>query len=199
MKRAAASAFLFLFFLLSPLLAATKWTPIAQMLQESVVFIRTDTGACTGFVIDETKRHVLTAAHCDGEKLLADGVQTYKLFKDERKDLMVVRAPGLDKKALKLAHSNPERGDQVASMGYGFALEFPLFRLGYVSHTALEIEELSGPFIAIDATYVPGQSGGPVVNDAGEVVSIVQRSAPQFGIGVGAETIKDRVGRYFAK
>jgi hypothetical protein len=71
---------------------------------------------------------VLRAAHCDGEKILADGTPVYRQFKDERKDLMVLRATHGQRPALKLAEHDPERGDQVASMDYGFGLVDPMFR-----------------------------------------------------------------------
>jgi S1-C subfamily serine protease len=44
-----------------------------------------------------------------------------------------------------------------------------------------------------------GQSGGPAINAAGEVVMMVQRTTSAVGIGVGAETIRARMGRYFEK
>ena len=45
--------------------------------------------------------------------------------------------------------------------------------------------------------FVPGQSGGPVVNEKGEVVMIVQMGTNIVGLGVGTETIRDKVGRFF--
>lgn len=186
-----------LLFLYASTYAASAWTPIADKVQASLVFIETGTGACSGFVIDAKKHHVLTAAHCDGEKVTADGMQTIKVFKDERKDLLVLRSYGIERPALRLAAKGPDRGDEVASMGYGFALEQPMFRIAHVSSTKLEIEELSGPFVLIDAGFIPGQSGGPVVDIHGDVVAIVQRGNEALGFGVGADTIKDRVGRFF--
>lgn len=38
-----------------------------------------------------------------------------------------------------------------------------------------------------------------MVNTSGEVVSIVQRGGSGVGIGVGAETIRSKVGRYLGK
>jgi S1-C subfamily serine protease len=189
---------------LTPLSALSKWTPVSDKLETSVVYIEIFdggelSGACTGFIIDSVKRHVLTASHCDGEKILADGTPTYKLYKDERKDLMVLRASQIEGPAVKMASAPPDRGDEVASMGFGFSLEDPLFRIAHVSNVGLEIESLSGPFNALDAQFIGGQSGGPVVNDKGELVMIVQRSASGLGIGVGVDVIKNRVGKYFGQ
>lgn len=180
--------------------AVSPWTAVAEKLQNSIVFLQGENMAgCTGFVIDAERKHVLTAAHCDAEKnLTVDSMITVKLFKDERKDLMVLRVTDLSKPALKLATSEPERGDEVASMGYGFAQENPLFRIAHVSNVRMELDGLSGPFMVIDSDYIGGQSGGPLVNINGDVVGIVQRGASGFGAGVDSRTIKDRAGRYFA-
>lgn len=183
----------------APLLGASPWTAVADKLQNSIVFIQGEgMGGCTGFVIDSIKKHVLTAAHCDAEKnLTADSMFTVRLFKDERKDLMVLRVTDLDKPSLKLAQNDPERGEEVASMGYGFAQENPLFRISHISNVRMELDGLSGPFLVIDSDYIGGQSGGPLVNINGEVVGIVQRGASGFGAGVDSKMLKDRAGRYF--
>lgn len=180
--------------------AVSLWTPVADKLQQSTVFIELGSGGkCSGFVIDEKRHYVLTAGHCDDEKILVDGTQTIKMFRDERKDLMVLRAGAIDKPALKLSKTALDVGDEVASFGFGFALEMPMFRIHHVSILGLEIPDLgsSGPFVMFDTAFIAGQSGGPVVNQQGEVVAIVQRGGEGVGIGVDAKIIKDRVGRYF--
>jgi hypothetical protein len=100
-----------------------------------------------------------------------------------------------------LAEHNPKIGEEIASYGYGFALERPMFRTAHVADDKTYIPEdgIGGPLIVIDAQYVGGQSGGPCVNTAGEVVSIVQRGGPGVGIGIGVETIKGKIGRYLPK
>jgi len=114
---------------------------------------------------------------------------------------MVVEVKELDpaKEALVLAASNPGIGDEVMSIGYGYGLERPFFRKAMVSDNAVMIPEsgIGGPFIGVDSGFIGGQSGGPVVNRAGEVVSIVQRASDKLGIGVGADIIRERVGRFF--
>lgn len=193
---------LFALFSVAPF-AASLWSPIAEKLIQSVVFIEmadkdgAKQGSCSGFMIDSKKHQVLTAGHCDGDKVTVDGTQALKIFKDDRKDLMVLRAYNVERPSLALSKKPSELGDEVASLGFGFGLEQPMFRIGHISNTHMDIEELSGPFVVVDATFIPGQSGGPVVNQAGEVVSIVQRAGEGFGIGVGADIIHDRVGRYF--
>jgi S1-C subfamily serine protease len=186
----------------TPLQAITPWTAIVQQLEKSVVYIEHEKGACTGFVINTAKRYYLTAAHCDSEtpqaRLLIDGETGSVVYKDTKKDLMVVEVKNLDRPALVIAKKDPARGDEVASFGYGYALERPMLRVAHVSddETHIPYDGIGGPFLVIDMAFVGGQSGGPVINQAGEVVLIVQRGTDRVGIGVGAEIIRDKVGRY---
>lgn len=188
--------------------AATDWSATIKTVEKSIVWIEIgENGACTGFVIDQAKHYVMTAAHCapgEHDVLWVDRVQARVISKDTKKDLMVVEVKEIDpsRPALHLATKNPERGSEVMSVGYGFALERPFFRQAHVQDDALTIPEngVGGPFISTDSPFVGGQSGGPVINIAGEVVAIVQRGdAGSTGLGTGAELIRERMGRFFGK
>lgn len=202
-KVLAAFAALVLLFLVP--LHAADWSLIATKLAKSVVEIESADGRCTGFVINDNvkgdKDYVLTAGHCDGEKLFAKGAAAKVISKDSKKDLLVVEVDNLDRPALKLAKENPKPGEEVISFGYGYGLDRPMLRVTHIADDATYIpyEGIGGPFFVTDATFVPGQSGGPVINAAGEVVMIVQLGTESVGFGVGAEVIKDKVGRYFGK
>ena len=192
---------------LSVALYANDWSQVVSILEQSAVYVNSADGSCTGFVINAHAREkgdkdfVLTAAHCDGKELFAAHVPAVVVFKDEKKDLLILEVDDLDKPALKLAATDAKIGDEVASYGYGYNLERSMFRIAHVSDVAMYIPEggVGGPFMMIDAAFVPGQSGGPVVNLAGEVVLIVQRGSDSVGIGVGADIIRASVGRYFDK
>lgn len=211
MKRALAT-FLALFLFMIPLASgqtSNGWNAIVERLAKSVVFIQSAAGSCTGFVINSTAHdkdkgdvdYILTAAHCDGTDLYADQRPTEIVAKDIQKDLMVLRVEDLDRPALKLARRNPKVGDEVASYGFGYGFERPMFRVTHISDDNLYIprDGIGGPLMVVDASFVPGQSGGPVVNDAGDVVMIVQMGSPLVGFGVGTELIRDKTGKYFEK
>lgn len=187
---------------------AITWNPIAAKVLKSIAYLDGPEGKCTAFSIDRERDYVLTAAHCDqktasGESAsTVDGLATVVKYKDEKKDLLVLEVKGLDKPALKLAKQNPQILDEMASCGFGMALETAGCRHTYVSDDKVYIpfEGIGGPFIMTDTTFIGGQSGGPVVNENGDVVMIVQRgSTTGFGLGVGAEIIKSKCGKYFTK
>ena len=183
---------------------ASEWAATAAKLRESIVFVQIgEAGSCTGFVVDNERDYVLTAAHCDtkGEDLYVDLAPAKIVAKDTKNDLMVLKVEGIDRPALKLAKANPKVGDAVASYGFGFGFEQPLFRQAHVSAVDVNITGGGGVgnYVGLDANFIPGQSGGPVVNPANEVVLIVQLgSSAGVGLGVGADTIREKVGRYFS-
>jgi S1-C subfamily serine protease len=184
---------------------ATDWSANAEKLAKSVVYIETADGSCTGFVINSDakneKDYVLTAAHCDGSKLYADGSDARVIYKDLKKDLMVLEVEDTGRPAVMLAKNNPKPGDELASYGYGYGFERPMLRITHVAddNTHIDQDGVGGPFIVTDATFVPGQSGGPVINAAGEVAMMVQLGSNAVGFGVGAEVMRSKVSRYFEK
>lgn len=190
-------------------LSASDWSSVADKVAKSAVFVESTDGTCTGSVINSAARDkgsrdfILTAAHCYGDKQFADHVPATVVYKDEKanRDVMVLEVEDTGRPALKLAAKNPERGSDVASYGFGFGMADAMFRQANVSSTSYFIPEdgIGGPFVMINAGFIGGQSGGPIVNAQGEIVMIVQRGSDSVGIGIGAETIREAVGRYFEK
>jgi S1-C subfamily serine protease len=188
----------------APLVAGPDWSAVSKQVAPSIVYVEGD-GGCTGFVIDTARKYVLSAAHCDVERepkrLWVDRVEGHVVSKDTKKDLLVIEVKDLDpaRPALKLASSDPAIQQEVLSVGYGYALERPMFRRVSIADDKMTIAEegIGGPLLAIDAAFVPGQSGGAVVNADGDVVMIVQRTSDRMGVGIGASLIRDRVGRFW--
>lgn len=184
---------------------ATDWSDVAKEAGKSVVWAQVgEQGGCTAFVINQAKHYLLTASHCkpnEHGELWVAGVSTRIVFLDPKRDLMVVEAKDIDPAtpALKLAAKNPVIGEDVMSIGFGFALERPFFRQAHIQDDKMVINGIDGgPFVSTDSPFVGGQSGGPVVNIKGEVVLIVQRGDNgTTGLGVGVETIREIVGRFF--
>ncbi len=189
---------LFVAFILAPSLVSADWKLTIEKLVQSTVLIETSQGTCSGFVINEPEKLVLTAAHCyDAAQMFIDGKPLTKVIdRDLKKDLIVVFVDGLDKPALPLGKENPAVGDQVASYGYGHYLNVPLFRRHTVSASDVFIDK-DGPHLRFDSALIAGMSGGPIVTEDGLVVSIVQLGSNTAGLGVGVKTIRDSVGKYF--
>jgi S1-C subfamily serine protease len=75
-----------------------------------------------------------------------------------------------------------------------------MLRQAIVSHPkALVPEAGAGEWVILDAAYVGGQSGAPLVNPEGDVVGLVQMSTDRVGLSRSADVIRDRVGRFFEK
>ena len=191
--------------------SADSWSLNAERIAKSVVMVTNDHGLCTGFVInprvqkknDPEQTYILTAAHCYGDDLYADEEPAKVVYKDEKKDLLVLEIADTGRPALHLAKEDPKVGDEVGSFGFGYGnvVDQALFRVAHISAKNLFIatDGIGGPLFALDATFVSGQSGGPVINAAGELVMIVQVGTPSVGFGVGADILKSKVGKYFDK
>jgi S1-C subfamily serine protease len=203
-RKLIASAFLSVLFVLP--VSADQWNEVVAKAQKAVLYLETGDGSCTAFVINTTKKYAMSAAHCYSEKdsMWVDRVQASVVALDTKKDLLVIKIDELDpsKEELKLAAKDPEIRQDVMSVGFGYGLERPFFKTAHVSDTAVMIPQsgIGGPFIGVDAAYTGGQSGGPVLDVNGDIVSIVQRSdGGTLGIGVGADIIRERMGRFFSK
>jgi len=158
----------------------------------------TSTG--TGFVIDDDG-HIVTASHVvDGASSITvtfeDGARrTAKLLgQDDAIDVAVLKIDSADLKLrpLTLASSaSLDVGDEVAAIGDPFGYERSI-STGIVSGVDRTIEAPNGFTVAhaiqTDAALNPGNSGGPLLNAAGEVIGIADQiatGAAKQNAGVG--------------
>jgi putative serine protease PepD len=147
------------------------------------------TATGTGFLIDH-QGNIVTAAHVvDGASSitvkLQDGTtrKATLLGKDDATDVAVLKidASGLTLHPLKLGSSaSVGVGAQVAVIGDPFGYERSI-STGIVSGVDRTISAPNGFTVAhaiqTDAAMNPGNSGGPVLNAAGEVVGVVDQIA----------------------
>lgn len=146
----------------------------------------------SGFVIREdglivTNAHVVT----DAERIqvrLADGrrFEGKLVGKDSRVDLAVVQIEGVQGlPVFSLGDSNRIRvGEFVMALGHPFGLEQSV-SFGIVSRkgSPLQVASPGFDFVQTDAAVNPGNSGGPLVNMAGEVVGVNSMAARSGSIG----------------
>jgi len=142
----------------------------------------------SGFVVS-SDGYILTNAHVvEGAKKTTISLSNGRSFKaaivalDELTDLAVLKAEvtPADAKYLTIAplgdSAKLQSGDWVIAVGCPVGLDFTV-TLGIVSspkRSAMEVgaTHLKGSYIQTDAALNSGNSGGPLVNDLGEVVGI---------------------------
>lgn len=151
-------------------------------------------GLGSGFVVDAqgdivTNNHVIADATtikvmlCNGKELPARLVGT-----DPATDLAVIHADGLNSPALPLANSDAVRvGDAVIALGNPFGLG-QTATTGIISARGRALGD--GPYVdylQTDAAINRGNSGGPLLNAAGQVVGVNSAIySPNGGsVGVG--------------
>src|SRR5438876_710428 len=145
----------------------------------------------SGFIIRQdgylvTNAHVVNEAERIQVKL-SDGrrFEGRLVGQDERVDLALVKIEATGLPAAALGDSNRLRvGEFVLALGHPFGLEQTV-SFGIVSRKGapLMVAAPGFDFIQTDAAVNPGNSGGPLVNMAGEVVGVNSMAARNGSIG----------------
>ena len=145
----------------------------------------------SGFLIREDG-YLVTNAHVvgDAERIqvrLSDGrrFDAKLVGLDERVDLALLKIEATGLPVAQLGDSNRTRvGEFVLALGHPFGLEQTV-SFGIVSRKGAPIQVASPgfEFIQTDAAVNPGNSGGPLVNMAGEVVGVNSMAAVNGSIG----------------
>ena len=135
---------------------------------------------------------VVTAAHvvAGGTGLRVDGHPAQALVVDRRQDIAVLRVPKLTAPPLPLVDSRP--GDSVAILGYPENGPFDA-RPGRIGNTAdVLVNGRLREVTALSGLVRHGNSGGPAVNQAGEVEATIfaARIGSRAGYGVAAAVVR---------
>lgn len=150
-----------------------------------------DRGVGSGFIIDSSGM-ILTNAHVvEGATTIYVTLTDKREFKakllglDKRTDIAVVKIDARDLPRLPLGDSSKVRvGEWVLAIGSPFGLENTV-TAGIVSAKSRDTGDYL-PFIQTDVAVNPGNSGGPLLNTAGQVVGInsqiFSRSGGYMGI-----------------
>ena len=176
-------ALLLLAVLLTGSLAHAQFAQAADKVRDAVVTVQVtkEKRRGTGFIISPdgyilTNKHVLNGATeatvklVNGDELPAKVVQT-----DDAWDLLVLKIERQHLPTVQFAASGKlKQGDEVAAIGAPFGLSDTLTK-GVVSSVAREIE--GRKYIQIDAALNQGNSGGPIINDEGQVVGVATKAA----------------------
>lgn len=150
-----------------------------------------DRGVGSGFII-ESNGLILTNAHVvEGATTIYVTLTDKREFKakllglDKRTDVAVVKIDARDLPKLPLGDSSKVRvGEWVVAIGSPFGLENTV-TAGIVSAKSRDTGDYL-PFIQTDVAVNPGNSGGPLLNTAGQVIGInsqiFSRSGGYMGI-----------------
>ena len=163
----------------TPTEGETPSTPEERRITGSGFIIRPD-----GYIV--TNAHVIS----DAEKIqvkLSDGrrLDAKLIGQDDRVDLALVKIEASGLPVAMLGDSNRLRvGEFVLAIGNPFGLEQTV-SFGIVSRKGapLQVAAPGFDFIQTDAAVNPGNSGGPLVNMAGEVVGVNSMAARNGTIG----------------
>jgi S1-C subfamily serine protease len=165
----------------------------------SVASVRTSQGSGTGFLVDSNGT-IVTNAHVVG-----DNQQVQVRFNDKGQyhdaqvlsvdastDLAAIKVDASEAQGirpLQLADSDSAKvGDSVVAIGYPLGLDRTA-TAGIVSGLERQIQSPNGfsidKVIQTDAAVNPGNSGGPLLNDKGEVIGVNSQIATAAGGGEG--------------
>jgi S1-C subfamily serine protease len=165
---------------------------LAERAANSVVFVSIDgpsqRGSCSGEVVAHNR--VLTAHHCIGEKMWADGKPAKVLSSDEYFDLALLSVDTGDRPFISLSDHGIERGDNLIGIGYAFGWDQLSFIHLRVTLANIIPDPQISPRIATEGEVIMGMSGGPVVDSMGRMVSIVQLGAENLSMGVSVPIIR---------
>ena len=190
---------------------AFEWSSVAKRVQRSLVSLSTSQGNiyCTGFVIDDKRDFVMTAAHCVSDPdwifahgLVVDRKNAWVVWKDDVADLAVLHAPGVSRPELGRG-KDPSPGQEVAAFGFGYGIKgLGMFRSGEVSGTDIEFPpeaDLPGLWVIYNFAFIGGMSGGPITDMDGNLIGIVQRSNDVIGLGRSVKEIYPSTKDFWAK
>jgi S1-C subfamily serine protease len=178
--------------------AATDWATAVVGLDKRVVRLEMisdsgDTGVCSGIVLNEKSGYVLTAQHCIDGKLAAVTVNARHaevVRHNKLLDLAVLRTELKAVVNMPLASKAPTVGSDVAILGYAWGRKALYIQFGRVS---LPLDEDGA--LVIDGMAIGGDSGGPTINAAGELVGLtsgVQYNGPMhLSVMVPVEKIRE--------
>ncbi len=184
--------------------ASIQSDDLSRMVSKSmpaVVTIIAGEALGSGFFVS-SDGYLLTNSHVVRQEAwpsirLADGksVSASIVKNDEEKDLALLKASGSGYPYLPLGDSNKTvQGESVVAIGSPIGLEGTVTR-GILS--AVRKAPNGMAYIQTDAAVNPGNSGGPLLNKAGEVIGIntFKIEGDRLGLAISINDAKQFIGR----
>ncbi len=172
----------------------TQWQPEQGL--RSVVALRSGPSLCAGVVVNSAGQ-VVTAYHCvTGSKVKVqtrDG-QSFSatiIASDSRQDIALLDVPGLFGHPWSEMDSEvPKIGETAWALGhpFGSAAEQSASFSGLLMWSASKgvVSGVGERWIQVDTPVNPGNSGGPIVNEQGQIIGISSRKLDGDGVAFAA-------------
>jgi S1-C subfamily serine protease len=186
---------------------AADWAAIVQRVSPSIVRIEGQDAdgqwACSGVVF--APERVITNAHCVGtdvsDRAIVVARKDAEVLRLNRiLDLAVLKVRKLTAPPLAFSRRPILVGMSVGMLGYGLGSLHLKFQAGYVSD-ATEDALAFGTWL--DVVMVPGDSGGAIVDEAGDLVTLARGAigvpgnlAGGHGLGVEPDVLREFVEPY---
>lgn len=168
---------------------------VIQSIKVSILKVQSNAGNGTGFIVSN-QGHILTCAHV----LVSDRFQVITehgdrrsvevLGKDEACDLAILYSASLPEPPLIFADPTAiAEGQTVYALGHPLGLDFTLSR-GIISNRQRVRSGVS--LLQTDVSLNLGNSGGPLVNEQGEVIGVANQileGGQGLGFGIALQHI----------
>lgn len=188
MKKIVSSLLLALF--IFPACAFAQTPAVIARTAESIVTVSWDKGEegsrCTGFIVGI--KWVLTAEHCLAPKdsnvdMYVEGKIARVLKRNDAFALLEFDSE--NRRILEIRKTPLKLGESVAS--FGFAWGEPL----HVFKRAVAFIAPESGHVILDGVIAPGMSGGPVIDENGQVVGLNQAANGVVSILCGQQEIRE--------
>jgi hypothetical protein len=155
---------------------------------------------CTAFSINQRQGYWMTARHCSQISVpgFLYGEWTAVVYQDMVADIAVIQS-GFHAPALKIAPEVPLAGAAIFAIGYPYGI-VQMVTYGRIGQVLVRVPmdetgRLSPPSMFFDLTAAPGNSGSPVMDSQGRVVSVLWGGIPGSGHTLGS--LWDHVNRIY--
>lgn len=156
-----------------------------------VVPVRTIDGGGSGFVIrDEGANYlIVTAAHVVDmeDTVMVLGIESEVVAVDYETDITIIRTPKFDQnwRIWSMSDARIEDKCRIAGFIYVNGMDNPLFAVYWGRVTTVNWSGL----ISFNGGAYPGLSGGPLINEKGEVIAVCSGCMGAWGLPMETATV----------
>ncbi|MCC6753691.1 MAG: trypsin-like peptidase domain-containing protein [Saprospiraceae bacterium] len=174
--------------------------------RDVVIQIATPFSVGTGFYLEKYGL-IVTNAHVvqNNREVVVEGAGVRRLkskvrYLDAKYDLAFIQAPAQPTAAPVELHVSEDyrQGDPVLAIGHPFGLRYTATQ-GIISNTVHPQNDLF--YIQHDAALNPGNSGGPLVNEKGEILGVntfIIQNGQSIGFSLPARYLKEALDEFTA-